>query len=439
MLWLLIDSLGRALGVADIAPTRHAGSAIVPQTNSHVRMEKAEVEIIWGEPCTISARFRMVNEGAEEEVAFGFPLPPKVDRAGILSPQPYEVGMVIDGTKAVVHPPASRTMETEWEWYTCKHTFKPGVTDITVTAELRPSLVYAGPFREALYYTVETGAKWAGVIGDEVVTIRFPGGIAKDQIISAKPGGAEVGADFLRWRFIQIEPKGKEFDIALTYIQPAVMRTLESLRAAFQQSPSPERALRLAVHLLVLGNAKSNSGFPPPELSAAEFARLLDKIAEGRDRATFVQHYHVRGENSFRASSSEWTEERLAIIRILADAGYRDDQSNSWFIKEAEELLLKVLREDPTNARAWNIYLISYWRFSFAAMGHWFGQTYLNKEQRRLIGAAARNCPKDEVIGMWLKQSKKREEKRDLEALHQKLGKSDLFKLEYPKLEYDYY
>lgn len=92
--------------------------------------------------------------------------------------------------------------------------------------------------------------------------------------------------------------------------------------------------------------------------------------------------------------------------RILSDAGYRDERSLTGFVRQGEELLLKVLEEDPHNAEAWNVYLANYWRFSFGALGRRWGPSWLGKGQADAIRHAAEECPEDPTIKLWLEISR---------------------------------
>src|SRR6185295_9971220 len=98
----------------------------------------------------------------------------------------------------------------------------------------------------------------------------------------------------------------------------------------------------------------------------------------------------------------EWTEERRAVIQVLADAGYRDERSKEPMILEGEKILLDLLAENPRNAEAWNVYLTNFWRFSFAAMGKVFGPSVMAAPQIAAIEKAAQNCPGDSTIKLWM-------------------------------------
>lgn len=431
---------------ADISPTEYIASGITPKSDSTVRMEKAHVEIVWAAPvslappCTLSATFTMANRTpATQELTIGFPMParriPKGKEADPMT-------MSFDGTEAAVTPPTQTQTDFdsgEWVWYTSKHSFRPGKTEVVVKTNLRASLVYGGPFRESLFYCIETGGKWAGNIGEEVVVIRFPSPPEKGQIIEATPAGYQIDGNCVRWRFTDFKPKGKEFDIKLTYVRPDVMQVIAALREEVRHTPaSSAAAVKLARHLLVLGYAKSNSGYPPSRLTSKQHETILLGIASPPDRKIFMDHYKAGAAGGYAEVDSEWTDERTALIQILADVGYRTEDSQHGFVREAEDLLHDVLKRDPHDADAWNVYLSNYWRFSFAAIGHWFGPTRLSRSQARAIESAAANCPNDPTIRAWLEYVHATPEKRDTRRLLDAIKSQNSNKLDFPKIGYGY-
>lgn len=440
----LVLLIGAGVVRGDISPTRFIGSGIAARTESSVRMEKATVEIVWGTPCSLSATFKMVNSSERPEtIQVGFPMPGGEDTPAPTT-APEDLAISFDGEAAVVTPPSAsnqdRDTRRDWVWYHCQHSFKPGSTTVVVRTSLRASLVYATPFRESLFYCIQTGGNWAGKIGAEEVTIRFPHPVEQGQITSASPSNYEVEDSSVRWRFANFKPAAKEFDIALTYIRPDVMRTLVNLRRELSVHPnSSAAAVKLAKHLLALGSAKSNSGFPPWKLSKDEHAAIAANITGAEEKRTFLEHYRATSDGQFEETSTEWTKERASLILILADAGYRDRASQSPMVLEAERLLKDTLSRDPHNAEAWNVYLASYWRFSFAAVGHWFGASCLSQAQAKTIESAAKNCPDDECIRLWLALRNGPPEKRETAELFEAIERRHFMAVEFPKIDYGYY
>lgn len=407
-------------------------------------MQKAAVEIDWGTPCKLTATFEMVNSSdAPQNIRVGFPMPSS-EFAPRPSQAPDDLTMTFDGEPAPVTPPGAGREDVDsrraWVWFHCPHTFKPGTTTVVVQAPLYASRVPGGPYQESLFYCIETGGNWAGTIGEEEMTIRFPHPIEKDQITQVSPADHRIEGNSVRWRFVDFKPRSNEYDVALTYLRPDVMRTLVTLRRDWNQHPdSSVAAVKLAKHLLVLGSGKSNSGFPPSRLTKEQFASLQANIASRADKKTFVAHYRPNAAGNYEEVSTEWTPERLGLIQILADAGYRDERSNSPFILEGERLLKDTLARDPHNAEAWNVYLASYWRFSFAAVGHGFGMTRLSQSQAKLIETAAANCPEDECLKLWLALRRAPADKRNSTELLETIQRRGFLQVDYPKLEYGYY
>jgi hypothetical protein len=431
---------------ADISPTQFIGSGIAARSATAIRMEKAKVEIEWGMPCTLSANFTMVNStGAPQKIRVGFPMP--AEQVSGLAPIEVSANltMTFDGKNGRVTPPSpteeDKDIAREWVWFHCEHEFQPGATTVVVKTRLRASRVYATAFSESLFYCIETGGNWDGTIGEEEVIIRFPDAIEKDQIAWTSPAGFQIEGNSVRWRFVNFKPKAKEFDVELQYVRPDAMKVIASLRREVERRPgSTAAAVKLARHLLVLGFGKSNSGYPPSRITKEEYARLLVAIGSRPGREIFIDHYRMNADGGYEETTSEWTKERVALIQILADAGYRDEASRTPFVVEAERLLKDAVARDPKNAEAWNVYLANYWCFSFAALGHWFGPTRLSEAQAKLIDAAARNCPDDDVIREWLVLRRTAPSKWDLTELRNAIDRSGFFTpFAFPKVEYGYY
>ncbi|MDR0353253.1 MAG: hypothetical protein LBI02_07875, partial [Opitutaceae bacterium] len=266
---------------ADIAPTTFVGGGIVPKDNGVIKMRSARVDITWGAPCALKAVFEMENTtGSAQGVTVGFPVPVPYDR---ISEEPDAkmagpVAMSFNGKKEIVATPAAvEDQNNNWVWFYKNHDFAPGITTIEVTASLRPSLTKGLAYRERLSYCIETGGKWAGAIAFEEVTIHFPEPLEQGQIDSIKPDSAQIEGNRVRWVFKDIEPRGEEYDIAITYLHPAAMRVLTRLRGDYKKNPSSaDAALKLARHLLALGFVYSNSGYLPVRLSENEFRHCLD-------------------------------------------------------------------------------------------------------------------------------------------------------------------
>jgi len=356
---------------------------------------------------------------------------------------PPKLAITISGKKALAAGPKKEADDgsgplSEWEWYYRKHKFSPGGTKVTVDSELKASQVYAAPYRERILYCIQTGGRWAGSIGNEQVVVRFPDAIQPNQIVEVEPKGHVIKGNEILWEFKNLEPVSDAHDIKVTYLRPDVMRVLARLRETVKKDPaSTKPALELARHLLALGYAKSNCGFPPGQLSVAEYDDLKKQIAPAGSLKLFTQRYKKSKDGSYEEINSEWTDERVKMIQILADAGYRDEESKIWCIKEAEEILKDLLKRDAGNQEAWNVYLANYWRFSFAAVGHWFGATQFGKGQLEAIRKANRDCPDDKCIQLWKKCAEAKGDEAALKELESEIKKRKTFQVTFPVMKDD--
>jgi len=423
---------------ADIAPTQFVGSGISTTENTSIEMESAVVTINWGTPCKLSAQFQMQNRSDEEkDVTIGFPMP--------VHDAPAKLSMTIAGKKAVADGPEKAADDgphslLEWVWYYRKHKFSPGGTKVAVDSELRPSLVYAEPYRESILYCIETGGRWAGSIGNEQVVVRFPDKIQPDQIVEVEPKGYVMKGNEIHWEFKNLEPLSNAHDIKVTYVRPDVMQVIARLREAVQKEPDGTKpALELAKHLLALGYGKSNCGFPPSRLGVAEYQDLKERITPADSLELFTRRYKKSDDGLYKEINSEWTNERFEMIQILADAGFRDEESRIWCIREAEKILMGLLNRDSKNQEVWNVYLANYWRFSFAAVGHWFGTTRFGTAQLDAIQKANSDCPEDKCIQLWKKCVDTQCDEAVLQKLKSEIAKRETFNVTFPEMKDDGY
>jgi len=374
----------------------------------------------------------MQNRAAEEkEVTIGFPMP--------FQAAPAKLAITISGKKALAAGPKKEPGDgSGWEWYYRKHKFSPGGTKVTVDSNLRASRVYAAPYRESILYCIETGGRWAGSIGNEQVVVRFPDAIQPEQMVEVVPKGYVIKGNEIHWEFKNLEPVSDAHDIKVTYVRSDVMRVLGRLREAAKKDPtSTQPALELAKHLLALGYAKSNCGFPPGQLSVAEYNDLKERITPAGSLKLFTQRYKKSKDGSYEEINSEWTDERVKMVQILADAGYRDEESKIWCIKEAEEILKDLLKRDAGNQEVWNVYLANCWRFSFAAVGHWFGDTRFGKGQLEAIQKANHDCPDDNCIQLWKKCVETKGDEAVLKELKSENERRNTFKVTFLEMKDD--
>jgi len=412
-----------SIACADVAPIQFTGTNVFPLKSAAVRMAAADVRIVWGEPCSLTANFRMVNE-SEHDVALeiGFPVgafhlvgndPRELEDEDDPKHKPLleavgreTITITINGeaARAYRRVPHEKIREIKWRyasWYFAEMIFRPGTNDVAVTTRLNPSGVYAQPFKRRLSYCISTGSRWQGSIGRETVEIKFPGMDVTPLLRSVTPASGVASKDTVRWVFEDFEPQGEEYDIELEFLAPSVVAKLNEIRTAYARAPQDTNAaLRYAVHLFSLGHAKGNAGSPPERLTADEYQQIFAKTRNSRDRAEFTRHYQ-RSSNHYIAESSEWTPRRQRLVQIMADAGYCADYPEVTRVQEGRAIVEQCLAREPRNAAAWNVYLAHFWRFSFAARGHWFGPSVFSKPLCAAIESARKNCPDDPDIRAW--------------------------------------
>lgn len=441
------------MAFADIAPTQYVGSGIVPVNTAGIRMVNAKVDIEWGTPCKLTAVFELDNETSKPiPLQLGFP----VEFPTYSSKEmPLDLSIAFDGVavnpKAIVKIDGSKDVTLpDLTWYGCKHIFPPGKTTVTVKTKLLASLTYDWQYRENLHYCIQTGGRWEGTIGREEVNIKFPGAVSKEQIFHAAPENFTINGDTVQWVFNDIKPKKDEYDVHIQYLRPDVVLKIASVRAELAKDPkNPKLILKLASHLFQLNAGKGTSGFPPEFLTKDEYAALAAKIGNSSkdDLKLFQSRYALNKEGSYEEKESEWTPERKSMLRILSEAGFERPDCKSPQVDEARAMVEHLLKEQPHNADAWNVYLANYWKFSFAAAGNWFGASGFFRDQIKLIAEAHRDCPDDPCITLWYQCSTAWKES-DLfgndgpisNELGEELQKRNLmFPKYFPEINYDYY
>jgi len=182
--------LSVATARADISPTQYVGYGIAPVDAHGLRMVNAQVDIVWGDPCDLTATFVIQNSNATStDIQLGFPIPHyRYYPAGNAL---KEIAFAFDGIPVA---PDAITVSAQEEnkprystWFRCHHSFRPGSTKVTVKIKLPASLDGNYPYREHLYYCIETGDSWQGTIGSEEVIIHFPGPVIPEQKIETTP------------------------------------------------------------------------------------------------------------------------------------------------------------------------------------------------------------------------------------------------------------
>jgi len=408
--------------VADIAPTTFAGGTLVPLEISDLQFADAQVKITWGNPCKLDASFEIANDRkAPVELEIGFPVggydPNYRDEQSSEQTSTLKVGTEMVPASIIeigingVSMPAYRRINIPAQcaiqfghasWYFTKAKLEPGKNIITVRTFLKPSGVYCRPYQRQIEYCIWTGGRWNGRIKHERIEIAFPDTVSNTLIQEVKPELFETKGNRLIWDYKNIEPKNNFFDIKLVVQIPEIDACVGRLEHAFIEAPTNSKvALRFARHLFQLGYMKGNSGFPPRSLPATDYYRLIDCL-KGESLACFKRHYSIFREEVVMGESSEWTPDRVKMVQILGEAGYCENYGGIANVLRAKGIVRDALAREPHNEDAWLLLLDNYWRFSFAARGHWFGPTTLSTAQIKDIHEAAKNCPESQPIQAWL-------------------------------------
>lgn len=422
---LLFLLLGLAVTRADIAPTTFTGGTIVPIEVDDMHFEDAVVRITWGAPCKLEGTFQIASYREEPTtLEIGFPVgryDPAYNNFDY-SAQKYVVreedcreavpasvfALEVNGAPL----PAFRrvsipgqcvvTRRDQAAWYFANVTLKRGMNTIHLTTQLTPSGVYCQPYQRRIDYCVWTGGRWAGKIVHERIEVVFPDAISPSLIQEMKPSCAPAESlNGLIWDYENIEPRNDFYDISLVVQVPEVDAIISRLRREHQADPgSTAAALKLAQHLFLLGNAKGNSGFPPGEFLAVDYSALRAQLTNA-GKTILDHHYSLHRGDRRVAPSSEWTDERNKVLKLLADHGWCSNYPGVDNVLEAKVALEDILKREPANEAAWTMLLNNYWRFSFAASGHWFGPTVLGSKQMGAIREAFEHCPNSAAIRAW--------------------------------------
>ena len=384
---------------ADIAGTRYIGHGIAPVDAPTIRMVSAKVDIIWGEPGTLSAVFVMNNEAAEAaDVQLGFPvsLPEQFRKKDGLDFTMAFDGVPID--RAAVRQDSSAQDEDDPRnatlWFHCQHRFPPGATTVEVKTGLPATAAYHIPYGEDITYCVQTGAGWKGRIGSEEIAIHFPAPVQPGQIIRSEPAGGIVEGDTVRWKFEDFEPEKRDHDIFLQFVEPDVFPILADLRREAVETPGDtHRELELIKHLLALSSPRFTLPFPPERIPVDEFREILAGLRSAADRAQFRTMFTRGKDGRYRQNNADWTQDAAEITSLLSAVNYVSRDQRTIFFLEGRDHLARFLKEHPHDPDAWNIYLLQ------SISG--FCEEGIYPFQLERLKAALRNCPDDPALRQW--------------------------------------
>ncbi|MEO8070978.1 MAG: hypothetical protein ABI652_06220, partial [Acidobacteriota bacterium] len=211
----------------------------------------------------VTATFVMRNEGdSTESIDVRFPL--QRDQYEWAISEGFAA--TVDGSPVEVHnadqhglPFSDATGEAfgPEKWATWPATFPPG-TDVAlgVTYDVRPTGY--GPYG-TFGYVLDTGAGWAGTIGEAEVRVRLPyaanaQNLALDADLgwgtAVNPRGFKIMGTDITWHFMDLEPSASD-NIRLTVLVPRLWTAVIAARAEVANATNPSRAQlsRLAIAL----------------------------------------------------------------------------------------------------------------------------------------------------------------------------------------------
>jgi len=119
-------------------------------------------------------------------------------------------------------------------------------------------------------------------------------------------------------------------------------------------------------------------------------------------------YYVVDGSGKYLRTSDAWDNHYDNLIRIFHSIEWEPALGKSTYVDEAKALIEKLLKEQPDNAGAWNVYFTNYYRFSFAGGPIGFGThpyvawavPYYPDEIEQIKKAVAL-CPNDPTLKLW--------------------------------------
>lgn len=196
--------------LADAAPPTYPGYSLWPFDTKDVRMKSEKVDIYYGDACKIEAVFEIVNPTKEiVEKKIGFPLnisaikPKKWECKDTVSKY-YDFTFSLNGENLVETDLTYgfEMLPDAWHGWTCK--LKPNLNIVKLKYNTVTSCGNSGyRWGKTLYYNLNSDKNWPGKIDRVQVTIHFPDGIAKRQILSeTSPPGYDVKEKEITWRFI---------------------------------------------------------------------------------------------------------------------------------------------------------------------------------------------------------------------------------------------
>jgi hypothetical protein len=200
----------------------------------------------------VEADFTMKNPTSEAvSMTVWFPLNAALEKVEFSGERPSEIvprlesfqvsvdGNPVDFTVSELPNPKG-TDQPALPWASFPVTFSGGVDTpihVSYTVPLKP---FPKEPAMSLFYVFQTGAGWAGPIGqaDLIVNLPYP---ASEATLADLPPGAVLEGSQVRWTWQNFEP-GPEDDFAATLLRLDKWRELETARLAVQANPQDGQA-----------------------------------------------------------------------------------------------------------------------------------------------------------------------------------------------------
>jgi hypothetical protein len=213
----------------DIAPAFYKSESGISTLyySKEVQLVRADIEIQWGSPSAIKGTFELFNKSDHEiETLVTFPIQ---DRSFSMHPDSFESACEFYDYRISLNESElkdAKTADIKYEgrptWLENELVLSRGKNLIQITHQVEPRGVK--PYSEGyklIVYVMGTGRWWDKEIEEEVVTFIFPEGIKPENIHpDTKPTGYEVGKDYVKWTFKNLEPTPADDIYMITNIKP---------------------------------------------------------------------------------------------------------------------------------------------------------------------------------------------------------------------------
>jgi len=245
----LIQMAGEVVTM-NVRPATAADNALV---KLNPRWYGYDLQPIWYPAVAeVEADFTMKNPTSEAvSMAVWFPLNAALEKVEFSGERPSEIvprlesfqvsvgGDPVDFTVSELPNPKGAD-QPPLPWASFPVTFSGGVDTpihVSYTVPLKP---FPKEPAMALFYVFQTGAGWAGPIGQAelIVNLPFP---ASEATLADLPPGAVLKENQARWTWQNFEP-GPEDDFAVTLLRLDRWQELETARAAAQANPQNGQA-----------------------------------------------------------------------------------------------------------------------------------------------------------------------------------------------------